>query len=187
MEQMKKNQSSSNSNIISLNNCRSSDSKSEKKKHNTKLNDISSFDSENYQDSSLEVSNFSNEKLNDIQSKSGKKPEKLSSIAENINDEENSSLMDRNETGSKTHLEELMKSPQQRGEKTINKISCNVNITPKFCYDEKNDQQKTSFTNEENGSIEKRNHPNKDNELEVDDLKIKVMSNQCVCSACQIF
>ena len=60
-------QKTSNPKIIILQSCRSSDSESDKNILNIKLNPASSFDSENFQDSSLEVSNFSNDKLNDNQ------------------------------------------------------------------------------------------------------------------------
>ena len=52
-------------NIISLQNCRSSDTESDKNKLNPKFKHASSFDSENFKDSSLEVSDFSDEKLKD--------------------------------------------------------------------------------------------------------------------------
>ena len=131
----------SNPKIIILQNCRSSDSdlsESEKKKLNSKVKQVSSFDSENFQDSSLEISNFSDEKLNDNRNKLDNKKNKLSSIPENGNAEENSSLVDRNETGSRKHLMEIMRSPLQNGEKTTNRMSTEFSSSPICCFKNRN-------------------------------------------------
>ena len=185
-------QNKSNPRIIILQNCRSSDSdlsESEKKKLNTKVKPVSSFDSENFQDSSLEISNFSDEKLNDNQKKIDNKKNKLSSIPENGNAEENSSIVDRNETGSKAHFIELMKSSQQIGDKTTNRMSSEFNCSPIFWNKNKNIQQKVFFTDKKNEIVNTKNNVNENNELEVDGINIKLMSNQCICTSasCSIF
>ena len=169
----------SNPKIIILQSCRSSDSElseSEKKNLNTKIKPASSFDSENFQDSSLEVSNFSDDKLNNNQNKLDNKKNKLSSILENA--EENSSIVDRNETGSRKHLMELMRSPLQNGEKTTNRMSTEFNSSP-ICY----------FKNRNSIFSEKKNNVNEPEEIEVNDVNIKLISNQCICTSatCSIF
>ena len=176
-------QNKSNPRIIILQNCRSSDSdlsESEKKKLNTKVKPVSSFDSENFQDSSLEISNFSDEKLNDNQKKIDNKKNKLSSIPENGNAEENSSIVD---------SIELMKSSQQIGDKTTNRMSSEFNCSPIFWNKNKNIQQKVFFTDKKNEIVNTKNNVNENNELEVDGINIKLMSNQCICTSasCSIF
>ena len=180
-------QKTSNPKIIILQSCRSSDSESEKNILNIKLNPASSFDSENFQDSSLEVSNFSNDKLNDNQNNSANKPKKLNLIQENGKDEQNSSIMmDRNETCSKKHLMELIKFPQRNGEKTINKISSNDIFSPISLCKNTNSQQNVYFINKKN---EEKSNVNEFNELEMDGVNIRILSNQCICSSssCKIF
>ena len=183
MESIKNKKNASNTNIIVLVNCRSSDSESEKNKYNIKLNRSSSFDSENYQDSSLEVSNFSNNKL-------VSKSMKLSPIPENINDEQ-SSNMDRNEISPKMNFTELMKFPQQIGEKTTNNVLSNVILSPIIlCKNKSNNCIKVpSLTDKKNEFNETKNNINGCNELEVDDVNKIFICNQCVCtsSLCQIF
>ena len=183
MESIKSKKNASNSNIIVLVNCRSSDSESDKNKLNAKLNRSSSFDSENYQDSSLEVSNFSNNKLVN-------KSMKLSPIPEILNDEQ-SSDGDRNEISPKMNLTELIKFPQQIVEKTTNNVSSNAILSPIILSKNKsvNCIKVSSFTDKKNEFIETKNNINGCNELEVDDVNKIIISNNCVCtsSLCQIF
>ena len=172
MESSKSKQNASIFNTITLQNCKTCCSESEIQKFISKFNHSSSLDSEHYQYSSLEVSD--------------NEPKQLSSIPENINEEQSSSMIDKNETGSKIYFMELMKSPQQNKETFVNKISSNDNISPKFCCQNCNSQQKISSIKE--NEFNKKNI-NKDNELVIDNNIIRLGSNQCICtsSSCNIF
>lgn len=190
MESIKSKQNTSNSNIIALKSCRSSDSEPEKNKlNNTKLKQASSFDSENYPDSSLEVSHFSSDKSKENKSEkksnSCENSKKLSLISENLNEENeehNSSRIDCRETGSKNHLKELMESPRQNAEKTTNGLLSNINFSPIPWSKNKNKQQ-------ENNYYAKKTNVNERKELEVDDVNIRIISDQCICtnSSCLVF
>lgn len=188
MELSKNRQNTSYSCILESQNSQSSDSKSESNKLYSKLNYSSSFDSENYQDSSLDISNFSNDKhKDDNQNNSGNKPKKLSSIPENENEEQSS--MVKIEIEPKKHFIKLITSPQQNGEKIINKLPLNGVISPKFCCEIENGNKETFFIDKKNEFSENKNNVNKGVEIEVSDDQIKMMSNQCICSgsSCRTF
>ena len=181
MEPIKNEMSISNPNIIILKNCRYSDSESEK------FNSTSSIDSENYPHSSMEISNFYIGKLNDTQNNLDGRPTRLNSVPENINDEQSSSMIDINFDGANKYLMKFIKTSQQNREKIINKISSNSINSPVFNFENRNFQQKTSLIDKKNKISEKKNNVNKDNQLEADNDKIRVLSNQCICATCQIF
>ena len=192
MESIKNKQKTQNKNINVQENCDSSDSKSQKNKHSTKINHDTSFDSENYQDSSLEVSNFSKDQLNDNHSNSIYKPRKLSSIPESVNEEneeQSSSKMNFEKTGSKMQLIEVTKSTQQNGKIIINKIVSKDVISPIFCCENTNGHQEISFTVKNDEFYKNKNITNEGNEIEVDNNIIRLTCKQCICasSSCQIF
>ena len=173
-------------NIISLQNCRSSDTESDKNKLNPKFKPASSFDSENFQDSSLEVSNFSDEKSKGNKNNSDKKAENLNPILENINEEneeQDSVGIDCRETGSKKHLMEIMNTPQLNTDKVTNKRASNGLFSPLYWSESKNGIQESCFTDKKNEFSEKKNN------VKIDDNIIRIANNQCICSSsmCQIF
>ena len=173
--------------IINLQQCKSSDSEEDKNKMKAKMNDSSSFSSINYQDSSLEISNFLNDKLNYNQNNSNNKSRKLSPMPENVNDGKNSSMSGKKEKDSKIALLEIKKSPQQNGIKTIINISSNDFTSSIFGCENKNGQQEASAIDKKNEPNEKRNKTKKRNVLEVDDDKSIVINKHCVCTTCNIF
>ena len=194
MELIEEKQNKSNSNIIILQKCRSSDSESsesDKNKSKKKFKLDSSFDSENYKDSSLEDSIFSDEKLNDNPNNSGKKQKKLSLILENKNDEHSSSsIMERNEIKSKINFIDLMKSPQQNIEKSTGYVSSNVIFSPLFLNNFKKDKRIQGISyNDKKMIFENKISLKKRNELEIDDGSIRFINNKCICSSssCKIF
>ena len=192
MENAKSEQNMSNQNNKSQENCNSSDSESEKNKLNTKSNYDLSFDSENYQDNTLEVLNFSNDKLSDDHSYSNSKSSKLTPIPEIVNEEsedQSSSKMNFEETDSKIHLIELMKSTQKNGETIINKIVSNDDISYIICCENKNIHQKTIFNDKINELNKNKNNAKDGNKIEVDNNIIRMTCNQCIfaSSSCEIF
>ena len=187
MESFKNKKNTSNPKIIILQRCKSYDSEEDKNKKNAKLNEASSFDSINYKDSELEVSNYSNDKLNGNENNSNNKERKLSSIPENENDEKNSSMRGNKENGSKILLMEIKKVPQQNGTKIINYISSNGVTSSLFGYENKNGQQEISSVDKKNEHNEKNNKIKERNVLEVDDDKNLVINKQCICTTCNIF
>ena len=187
MESFKNKKNTSTPKIIILQCCKSYDSEEDKKKKNVKLNEASSFDSINYQDSELEVSNFSNDKLNGNKNNSNKKEGKLSSIPENENEEKNSSMRGKKENDSKILLMEIKKVPQQNGSRIINYISSNGVTSSLFGNENKNGQQEISSIDKKNEPNEKINKIKERNVLEVDDDKNVVINKQCICTTCNIF
>ena len=187
MESSRSKKNASRQYIINLQKCRSSDSEEDKNKMNAKMNESSSFNSINYQDSSLEVSNFSNDKLNDNQNNSNNKAGKLSLIPENVNDDKNYSFSGKNEKDLKIGFLEIKKTPQQNGIKTKINISSNGFTSSIFGRENKNGLQETRAIDKKNEPNEKRNKIKKRNVLEVDDDKNVVINKHCVCTTCNIF
>ena len=187
MESTKSKQNTLIPNTITLQNSQFSCSESQKQKFISLFNNTSSHDSEYYQYSSLEVPNFPDDKSNDNQSNSGNESKKLSSIPENVSEEESSSIMEKKETGSKIYLIDLMKSSQQNLK--TNKKSRNGVISPIFCSINKNGHIETNFTVKKIELSNKKNNINESNELEIDNNIIKATNNQCICtsSLCLIY
>ena len=187
MESAKNEQSPSILNTISLHNSQFSCSESQKQKFISLFNHTPSFDSEYYQYNSLEIPNFSDGKSNGNQSNSDNESKKLSSIPENVSEEESSSIMEKKETGPKIYLIDLMKSTQQKWK--TNKISLNDVISPIFCCQNKNGHLENNSTNKKIEFNNKINNINESNELEIDNNIIMATNNRCICtsSLCQIY
>ena len=169
MESAKNEQSPSILNTIALHNSQFSCSESQKQKFISLFNHTPSFDSEYYQYNSLEIPNFSDGKSNGNQSSSDNESKKLSSIPENVSEEESSSIMEKKETGPK--------------------ISLNDVISPIFCCQNKNGHLENNSTNKKIEFNNKINNINESNELEIDNNIIMATNNRCICtsSLCQIF
>ena len=159
MESAKNEQSPSILNTIALHNSQFSCSESQKQKFISLFNHTPSFDSEYYQYNSLEIPNFSDGKSNDNQSNSDNESKKLSSIPENVSEEESSSIMEKKETGPKIYL--MNKNGHLENNSTNKKIEFNNKI----------------------------NNINESNELEIDNNIIMATNNRCICtsSLCQIY
>ena len=159
MESAKNEQSPSILNTISLHNSQFSCSEPQKQKFISLFNHTPSFDSEYYQYSSLEIPNFSDGKSNGNQSSSDNESKKLSSIPENVSEEESSSIMEKKETGPKIYL--INKNGHLENNSTNKKIEFNNKI----------------------------NNINESNELEIDNNMIMATNNRCICtsSLCQIY
>ena len=184
MESIKRKQKTSDHKIIALQNCQSSCYESEKDKFNSQFDHASSFDYVNYYNYSLKISNFYDNILNESQSNSSYEPKQLSSIPENVNEEQSSSRNNENETGSK-----IMNSPHQNEEKIIKKSPPNGVISSIIYCENKNGHQETCFTDNKNELNEKKNNVNGSNRLEIDFDINRVTCNQCICSSslCHIF
>ena len=159
MESAKNEQSPSILNTIALHNSQFSCSESQKQKFILLFNHTPSFDSEYYQYNSLEIPNFSDGKSNGNQSNSDNESKKLSSIPENVSEEESSSIMEKKETGPKIYL--INKNGHLENNSTNKKIDFNNKI----------------------------NNINESNELEIDKNIIMATNNRCICtsSLCQIY